>query len=247
MIDSRPARASFLLLLLGAASACAGMVADATPIVTDDAQEAFYQERSYVHAKKAGPGLLMLMDGFVRAAPDNPNLLLPAAEMNCSFAQGMAEPEDPAWASALYLKGRDYALRSLAQQSDDFEDALTGPQDDFERVLRDDFGARHVPALFWGAMCWGSWINVNMDRMEAVAQLTKAKAMMQRAMELDETFYHGGPHLFFGTMAGSLPEMIGGDPEACERHFARVFEITQRRFLLAHVFYAKACAVQAVI
>lgn len=219
------------------------MIANSSPWMLEPAQTAFFHERSYPHAQKAGPGLLMLMDGFVTASPDNPDLLLPAAEMNCSFAQGMAEPDDPAWASALYWKGRIYALRVLVGRDDALADALTGSQADFEAAL-EAYGSGDVPALFWGAMCWGSWINVNMDDMDAVAQLAKVKAMMQRVMDLDETFYHGGPHLFFGTMAGSLPEMVGGDPAACESHFQRVFEITHEKFLLAHVYYAKTCAVQ---
>lgn len=221
-------------------------VADNMSGTLHDVESAFYNETSVRHAREGAPGLLLLLDGFIVSSPENEELLLAAAEMNCSFAIGLVEIEDPEWAMRLYTKGRDYALRALAKQSEEFTQTVaTGTLDDLSQLLATDFeDSEDVPALFWTAMCWGSWINLNLDSMDAVAELPWVEAIMKRVAELDETYFYGGPHLFFGTANGMRPTMIGGDPQASRRHFERVFELTNRSFLLAHVFFAKTYTVQ---
>ena len=105
-------------------------------------------------------------------------------------------------------------------------------------MLVEDFDEDDVPALFWLGMCMGSWVNVNMEDMEAVAQLPRVKAIISRVMDLDETYFYGGPHLFYGVIAVTLPPLLGGDPAKGREHFDRVAEITEGRFLLARVFAA---------
>lgn len=248
------AAARVLLLVLTAAlpglSAGSGcsikrMVADNVTGTMEDTTKAFYEETSVKHAREAAPSLLVMLDGFLVSSPENGELLAAAAEMNCSFALGMAEPEDPRWASRLYQKGRDYGLRSLALESERVAAAArSGPVEELDQVLREDFDEEQLAALFWTAMCWGSWINVNLAEMEAVADLPRAEAMMRRALELDETYFHAGPHLFFGMTNASRPEMLGGKPAEARAHFERVFELTEKKFLLAYVFFAQTYAVQ---
>lgn len=221
------------------------MVANNVTGTMEDTTRAFYAETYVKHAREAAPSLLVMLDGFIMSAPDNVELLTAAAEMNCSFAMGMAEPEDPRWAARLYQKGRDYGLRALADESERIAAAVAGgPAEDLAQVLREDFDEDDTAALFWTAMCWGSWVNVNLDDMEAIAELPRAETIMTRVLELDETFYHAGPHLFFGMAAASRPQMIGGDPAKGQEHFQRVFELTKKTFLLAYAFYAQSYAVQ---
>ncbi len=62
--------------------------------------------------------------------------------------------------------------------------------------------------------------------------------MMQRVMELDESFYYGGPHLFMGVWYVSRPKMFGGDPKKAQSHFLKAIEYGEGKFLIAYVFYA---------
>ncbi len=240
-------RRLFVLLLLAivvGASGCSmkKMVADNMMGSLLDVTAAFYAESYVKHAREAGPSQLTLLDGFIRSSPRNPDLLAAGAEMNCGFAFAIIEPEDKRWASRLYAKGRDYAVRALAERSDRVAAALSGPVEELEQVLIEDFDEDDVPALFWMGMCLGSWVNVNMEDMEAIAQLPKAKALISRVMDLDDTYFYGGPHLFFGTIAVTLPPLLGGDPAGGRARFAKVQEITGGRFLLAKVFSALSYA-----
>ncbi|MEE8209217.1 MAG: TRAP transporter TatT component family protein, partial [bacterium] len=64
-------------------------------------------------------------------------------------------------------------------------------------------------------------------------------------LELDETYYDGGPHLFFIVALSSRPAMLGGNLAKAKEHYERVVELTEGRFLLAHVLFAEYYAVQA--
>ena len=237
---------ALVLLALSTSNACTvkKLVADNLGGSMDDIRAAFYAEPFVRHAREGAPSLLLLLDGFLRSSPDNEELLAAGAEMSCSFAFGLVEHDDPAWAKRLYEKGLDYGLRSLAQSSERITAAVDGPIDELEVVLREDFDEEHVPGLFWTAFCWGSWINVNMDSMEAIAQLPIPQAIMARVVELDEGFFYGGPQMFFGMVNGVRPKFLGGDPDAARSHFERSFELNEGKFLLGQLYFAMSYAVQ---
>ena len=62
--------------------------------------------------------------------------------------------------------------------------------------------------------------------------------MMERALELDEGFYYGGPHLFMGIWYATRPKIAGGDLNKAQEHFLKALDLGQGKFLMAHVYYA---------
>jgi hypothetical protein len=102
----------------------------------------------------------------------------------------------------------------------------------------------HVSALFWLAYSWGSYVNLNKTDVNALAELPKIEIIMKRILELDETFYYGGPHLYFGILLASKPRMLGGNSEKAKEHFDACFRINEGKFLLYKFFYAKTYAIQ---
>jgi hypothetical protein len=58
-------------------------------------------------------------------------------------------------------------------------------------------------------------------------------------MELDSTFFYGGAQLFFGSMYGMKPPMMGGDPAKAKTYFDRSLQISDKKFLLTYVYLAK--------
>ncbi len=231
-----------LLLAVGSACTIKKMVADNMPGSMDDIKAAFFAESSVRQAREAAPALLMMLDGFVRSSPQNAELLVRAAEMNCSFALGLIERDDPEWASRLYLKGREYAFRVLGQRQKSFPSAVKN----FRNLssLLGKFEKEDAAPLFWAGICWGGYINLNRDDMDAVRVLKFARVIMERVQQLDATYFHGGPHLFLGMYFGGRSQLLGGNPDLAREHFGKVFEITQGRFLLAQVLYAENYAVQ---
>ena len=75
-----------------------------------------------------------------------------------------------------------------------------------------------------------------------MADLPIVESIMLRVIELDESFYYGGAHIFLGSYYGSRPQVYGGRPDASREHFERALEINKRQFLLTQVAYAQTYA-----
>ncbi len=190
------------------------------------------------------PGTILLVEGLLETSPKDDALHLLQARSITGYALGFVEDHDRHRAGALYMRARDHALDVLRRHDDDFAIGLQGTLDQFRsavRALDDD----QVEAIFWAANAWGSWINLNLDDTEALADLPRVEEMMRRALEIDPNFYHAGPHLFLGVYYASRSKILGGDPVQAQQHFDQVFARTRNHYLLAHVFYAQYFARQA--
>ena len=181
------------------------------------------------------PAYLMLMDGMVEAVPRNARLLLTAAQAYASFASAFVEETDTEYARTLYEKAKKYALRALELRG--LKNPVLKPFDAFEEALN-RLGKDDVPYMFWTATCWGSWIQLSLGSMAAVAELPRVEALMKRVLVLDEQFYFGGPHLFMGIWFASRPKMAGGDLTRARYHFQKALEFSQGKFLMTQVYYA---------
>ncbi|MFB0505322.1 MAG: TRAP transporter TatT component family protein [Thermodesulfobacteriota bacterium] len=232
------------LLSLPFSSACipikAGRVAAVGSILEDVARSSSKQSDISV-IREGTPAYLMLIDGLIEAYPQNEELLVAGAEAYSSYAAIIME-EDREKAKRLYLKAKQYGLRALSKRQR-FKELLPKHVDQFRTCLA-DFTKKDVPALFWTASSWGNWISLTTDSVEAMAEIPKVLCLMERVMELDEGFYYGGPHLFMAVYHVSRPKAYGGDPERARRHFEKAFELSQGKFLIAYVLYAKYYARQ---
>lgn len=235
-----------LLLLLPLSSACLPskkLTVGATAMLLEDIARSSYKQSDLSMIREGMPAYLMLMDGMIEAWPDNEQLLIAAAQSYSSFASIFVEDQDREYAKLLYGKAKGYALRSLEKRG--FKAPLKRPFDDFREGLK-DLGRKDLPYLFWAATCWGNWISLHLDSMEAMAELPRVEWMMQRALELDEGFYYGGAHLFMGIWYSSRPRMFGGDLKKSQEHFIRALHFGQGKFLMAHIYYANYYARQAL-
>jgi len=233
----------FSLFLSSACMPCKKGTIAATASILEDVVKSSYRQSDLRMIREGTPAYLMLLDGMVEAWPDNAQLLIAAAQGYSSFASVFVEDQDKEYAKLLFGKARQYALRSLELRG--FKDPLQRSVDDFKEGLK-GLGKKDTPYIFWSATCWASWINLNLDSMEAMAELPKVEAMMQRAMDLDEAFYYGGPHLFMGIWFASRPKIAGGDLKRAQGHFLKAIELGQGKFLMAYVYYASTYARQAL-
>ena len=246
-MHQRPARIIPVLLLLPVLlqSGCAihkKATVGASAIMLQEVAKASSKQSDLKIVREAMPSYLLLMDGMVEGWPDNPKILLGAAQGYSSYASAFTSDEDRDHAAVLFARAKRYALKAVELRG--LKDPAGCPFDEFEKRL-DRFGKKDVPYLFWAAACWGSWINQNLDSMEAMAELPRVERMMRKALELDESFYFGGPHLFMGIWYASRPPVAGGDLVTAKEHFLKAVEIGNGRFLMARVLYAEHYAKRA--
>ena len=203
---------------------------------------ALNEEEDPDFAEKAIASQLKMLEGMIKTDPGNEELLLLAARGFCSYAFSFVEEDDKERAKIFYRRGLNYGLQILISDKS-FEDSMKKGNESFKAALS-VINNQTLPSLFWTAYCWGNLINLNRNSPEALISLPKVEKMMQRVLELNEGYYFSGAHLYFGIFYGSLPPMFGGKPEKSQFHFNKALEMTQRKFLMAHVLYAKSYAIQ---
>lgn len=230
-------------------------VASATQIFRDGLQ-VFYREGDLPLAEQALASNLKLLEVLLQSSPDNQDLLLQASQGFGAYAFAFVEDKiathrtDPQLAHLhrgrarlLYLRGRDYGLRVLELRHAHFAAALRADLPTFRAALQ-RLHKEDVTALFWAAYGWAGAINWSRDRPEMLADIPRVAMMMRRALELDERYFHAGPHLFFGVYYASRSRPLGGDPSRARFHLDTALRLTGGRFLLVRVFTADPYAVQ---
>lgn len=227
------------------------VVAKAATGYLADGSLVFQREADLQLAREAIPGNFKLLEILIYRNPHDRGLLTLGAQYLATYSYAFVEPEaelqaltDPdaaaearTRASGFYLRGRAYGLRALEHRRA-FTEGLKGGPEALEKGLL-TLQKSDLPALFWAAFCWGSWVNLNLDNPEALADSNKVSTMMARALVLDPAYYYGGAHLFFGALASRLPESAGGNPKDSRAHFEEALRLSQGKLLMTKVFYAR--------
>ena len=188
-------------------------------------------------ARASIPANLKMIEALLLADPGNAAYRLQAAMGFHGYALGFVEAEDRDRAIGLYRRGLDHALVAL-DRAGISQATLEADPAALEQALA-ALDARAVPALFWTGSAWGKWIELQLDDPARLAELPRVEALMRRALALDETYYHGGAHLFFGAYYGGRAPMFGGDFVRAARHFDRAAVLSRNRLLLGEVYRAR--------
>ena len=233
------------------------MAANQTTSILVRAMPAYDRETHLEFAEQAIAGNLKLLEGLLEVTPDNGDLLLLASSNFARYTFGFIEEKidianrrndfeerdkQVAQAVDFYGRARNYGLRLISQSREAFPAVLEQDLEHLSLELK-HLKKKHVPALFWTAYAWGSMINLRQDEPAQLAQLPKVDRMMQRVLELDETYFFGGAHLFYGVYYGSRSEMLGGNPAKAKQHLQRAIEISNGKYLMAKFLLARYYAV----
>jgi len=203
----------------------------------EDSMDALYEETDLTLAEHAIASDLKLLEGILKSDPENKKYLLMASQGFAAYALGFVEDENPQRAKQLYWRGRNYGLQVL-RKNKNFQRTEDQELEIFLQSLN-KFDKKDVPALFWTANNWGNFINLSMNDPIALADLPRVQAMMERVIELDDSYFFGGAHLCLGTLFAVRPPILGGDMKKAKAHFDRCFELSQGKFLLPSVYYAR--------
>jgi hypothetical protein len=210
--------------------------------IMDYGFEAFNEEGDLELAHEALGSNLKLLEALIKGDPDNKKLLLLTSQGYSAYALAFAEDDSVERARDFYLRGRDYGMRILAQNAA-IRRAVGRDPERFRAALQ-TLSKDDVPAVFWTAFAWGSYINITRTDVDAFADLPKVMAMMDFVLQHDPTYYYGGAYLFFGNIEGGVPTALGGKPDKAKADFERALAISGGKFLLTSVYYAKVYAVQ---
>lgn len=230
-----------MALLLAGCSMSQMVVRTSTPML-DGGIIAMNHETDLQLAKDAMPASLKMLEGMLEKDPGNAVLHEYAAQGFYGYSYGFIEDDDPQRASTLYRRGFDHAQQALRATGLKL-DILTTRQEDLESAVA-RLDRKALPALFWGASCLAKWIDMNRNDPMLIAQLGKAAVMMNKVLLLDDGYYYGGAHLFFGVYFGSRAPMFGGDYARSRLQFELARRISAGKLLIGDVLYAEYLARQ---
>ncbi len=184
--------------------------------------------------REALPFALKTMETLLAEKPDHPGLLLSACQGFTQYGYAFVEPEGEELeyvdytrathafdrALKLYLRGRGYCWQALEIVSAGVVERLK--QDAGEPL--EGFGEADLSLLFWSGASWGAALSLGQDRPELAVDFPAVRSLLERVLELDETFDHGAIHEVMISIE-ALPETMGGSRERARRHFARAVEL----------------------
>lgn len=207
--------------------------------------------------EKAFPAHLKLLEALLASDPNNRQLLVLLSRAYASYAfiffdgridAALLKPaptssdraratELIAIASGYYRKGIEYAQRAIEIRYPDSRRQLSsiataGPF--IQTMERED-----LPALFWYGFNLSADINLNRESISAMAGAHRVEKAMQRALELDETYFHGGAHLVLFVYYAARSPLMGGNPALALEQFQQLKQLHGDDFLLTDLYYAR--------
>lgn len=185
--------------------------------------------------RDALPFLLKTIESIIEADPARQDVLLFANTGFVLYANAflqadaaIAEWDDYDLALALnerarrmYLRARDYGLRNVEVAHPGVTARL---QSDPEAAVA-VFEPEDVESLYYLGGAWMLAISLGLDRPALVIDLPAARALLDRALELDEGFERGALHSAFVTLE-SVGEAMGGSYARARDHFARAVALS---------------------
>lgn len=204
--------------------------------------------------RQALPFALKTIESLLAEQPENRKLLLAGcrgfAQYSYAFVDTHADSlESVDYRAALaereralklYLRARDYCLRSLELESPGIGRQLEVAP---ETALA-AFGVDEVPLLYWTGAAWGGALSLGKDRPELMADLPAVRALIERSLELDPDYDLGAAHSVMIVLE-ALPEAMGGSPERARDHFEQAVALSRGLSAGPYVTLAKQVSVPA--
>jgi len=232
----RTAQAVAAALVLTGLTGCASLVSNATSGLASDLSSAILNQDDPETVRDGAPAFLLMLDGFVQGAPEDPAMLGAAAELYAAY--GVLFVDDGERAARLTDRAMSYAERGLCA-SDTAGCDIGGQRfdvfsQDLERLDRAD-----VPALYTYALAWFAKIRANAGDMAALSQLPWAEAALQRVATLDPAYREAEVAHYRGVLATLRPPALGGRFDEGREQYERAIELTGGRDLAVKVDFAR--------
>lgn len=207
--------------------------------MADNLSQAIVNQDDPETVREGAPAYLLLVDSLIEGSPRDAHLLQVGARLYGAYATVFVEDQERA--KRLADRAFGYAHRQLCLRRPDLCEIRQQSYDAFVASLS-AFERSDVPALFTYATTWAIWIQIHSADWQALAELPKTEAMLERILVLKENYEQGQAHFYLGIMRSMLPPAMGGKPEQGREHFERAIELSQGRNLIVKVEYASRYA-----
>ena len=224
-------------VVLGSGCSIRSMAVNALSDTLAEGASVYASDNDPELVREALPFNLKTVETLLQSSPEHPGLLLIACSTFTQYAAAfiqadaeVAEWEDFDYAAAessraralnLYIRARNYCLRRVEIDYPGLADRLRLEPDETVSA----FGVDDTETMYWLGGSWGSAISLGLDQPDLAADLPVVRALLARALELDEDYNRGALHSAFITLE-SVPELLGGSPTRARAHFERAVELS---------------------
>lgn len=229
----------FCIIILCFSSGCSLITSSATSNMMNNLSKSILNSNDLAMVKTGAPAYLLMIDGLIHQDPENKKLLRTAATLYTAYADLFVN--DITRSKKIADKALNYAKKAACLEINDACAIKSKTFKEFKTIIA-DMKIDNVPALFTLGNAWASWIMVNKNDFNAIADIPHIELIMQRVIELDKTYKDGSAYLYLGTLASLLPPALGGKPEKARGFFNKAIKISQGRNFMVKVIYARMYA-----
>jgi len=199
---------------------------------------------------QALPAYIILIDGLIEGDPDDEELLMASVNLMNAYSSLLGSQSD------LVVDLPEYEINKIKNQQKILnEKALLRAQKaiciykekycnltniKFSEIMdRINHIEEDIEILYKMATAWVSWIQVNTDDWNAMAQIAQIKFIMEKIVASNETIDNGNAHVYLGVLNSIIPATLGGKPEIGKQHFESAIRISSNTNLMAKALYAE--------
>jgi len=218
---------------------CQSLASRATTGMAENISAAVLDQEDVLIARDGGPAYLIAIDGLILGDPENTTLLLAGARLYSAYASAFVAT--PGRAKRLTLRAKTYGERALCIQRPPLCDPAALSFERFEKRLALT-RTKDVETLYGLGSAWASWVQANSGDWNAIAEIPRVQAIMERVVQLQPGYESGGAHLYLGVLYTLRPESMGGMPELGRQHFESAIEFSHGRNLTVKLLFARQYA-----
>ncbi len=224
-----------LVLMVMLLNGCSFFISSATLEMTENLSQTILNSNDLATVEAGAPAYLLMVETLLHNDPDNEPLLRAAANLHTAYADVFVKDTDRA--KKMTDKALDYAFRAMCVHHSNMCSPRNKRFQKFKNQIS-KYRKKDVPVLFTLGSSWAAWIRSHRNDWNAVAEISRVEAIMQRVVELDEFYQDGAAHVYLGIMSSFLPPALGGKIDVGRQHFERALEISGQKNLMTKVVYA---------
>lgn len=194
-----------------------------------------YQQKDIKLVEDGAPAYLLLVEALINNNTQDKALLRTGIQLFTAYSVAFVSDTDRK--KIFNQKTKDLGL-AILRTYPKFKDLEKKPFDIYKTWVN-DLNKNDVGDVFWAADAWILWIISNTDSIEALMDLPKAKVIIDKIYSLDDSYYFGAPHLFYGLFYSLIPESIGGDKKKAKEEFDKALKYSDEKLLTTKVTYAE--------
>lgn len=224
-------------LALMVTSACSSIIATQTNKLSDSLSQSVLESEDPQTIAEALPTLIVVSETLIRSNPSASNYLA-AGKLYSTFA-GTFVSSDIQRQQRLASIGYRYTQKGACLSHKNLCDLQ---KQDLSQLQTIELNPDNQAVIYQLAVSWLTVIQSHSDDWAIVAQLPKAKVLLEKSVNFDPLYDNANGHLYLGAIATLIPPSLGGKPEVGRQHFETAIKLSNGKNLMAKVEFARRYA-----